>query len=67
MGEGDSDRAWPRWVDTVASIVLGLVLVAVPVAVVVHGIVTGDDEPRVGPASPGPTGPTASISPAPTP
>lgn len=66
MGAEDADRARPRWVDTVASVVLGLVLVAVPVGVVVQSMRAGDDEPRVEPTPPSTVGPSASVSPAPT-
>lgn len=69
MGADGPDRAWPAWVDRVAAVVLGLVLVAVPVAVVLLGSLSGDDTgdgPTSG-RSPGSPGPTATISPAPTP
>jgi endonuclease/exonuclease/phosphatase family metal-dependent hydrolase len=68
MGDDGSERAWPAWVDHLASILLVLVLVAVPVGLVVHGMLSGgDDEPTGGPTPPGSTGPSAPVSSAPTP
>ncbi|MBA2956382.1 metal-dependent hydrolase [Nocardioides sp. MAH-18] len=68
MREDGSDRAWPAWVDHLASILLVLALVAVPVALVVHGLLSGGDEPRGGgPTPPVSTAPSAPVSSAPSP
>lgn len=69
MGEDGVGGTWPRWVHKVASVSVGLVLVAVPVAVVAYGHFADDGKPggsTAGPGTPGGTAPSVSISSAPS-
>jgi endonuclease/exonuclease/phosphatase family metal-dependent hydrolase len=62
MGDDGSEQPWPAWVHTAASVVLGLLLVAVPLAVVGYGHLSdGGDDPGQGqvvPGGPSTSGPT---------
>lgn len=77
MGDGDVEQSWPPWVHSVASIALGLLLVAVPAVVLGYGHFSGSDDgpgpgrstsPSVaGPSDAGSTGPSAIPTPIPKP
>jgi endonuclease/exonuclease/phosphatase family metal-dependent hydrolase len=70
MGDDGSEQSWPAWVHTAASVVIGLLLIAVPIVVVGHGHFSDDGgdpgHEQVVPTGPSPSG-TTGVTPSPPP